>query len=69
MDEEHRKESEQEVMERFDREVRAAALEASNEYRKEHGYPLMTAEEVADVDILSALKERFGGGDKTEASK
>lgn len=69
MDKEHRQESEQEVMERFDREIRAAALEASNEYRKEHGYPLITAEDVADVDILSSLKERFGIGENTEESK
>lgn len=50
------KESEEELVERFDGEMRAALLEASNIMRAEKGYPLITEEDVADIDILSKLK-------------
>lgn len=64
MDQE-RKETEQEIEERFDREMRQAILDASNQYRKEHGLPLITAEEAANIDTLSA-PENLCGGEKTE---
>lgn len=50
------KESEEELVERFDREMRAALLEASNKMRAEKGYQLITEEDVADIDTLSKLK-------------
>ena len=55
MAEEKRKETDEELMERFDSFVRAAILEEGNKLRAEKGYPHM-----ADVDTLSGLKERFG---------
>ena len=56
-----RKETEREIEERFDREMRQAILDASNEYRKEHGLPLVTAEEAAEIDTLSSLENLCGG--------
>ena len=56
-----RKETEQEIEERFDREMRQTILDASNQYRKAHGLPLITAEETADIDTLSALENLCGG--------
>ena len=47
------------MMERFDSFVRAAILEEGNKLRAEKGYPLLTEEDMADVDTLSGLKERF----------
>ena len=47
-------------MERFDSFVRATILEEGNKLRAEKGYPLLTEEDMADVDTLSGLKERFG---------
>lgn len=63
MNEERKQESEQEAMERFDREVRLTLLDASNEYRREHGLPLIS-EEVAEIETetLGTLKERFKDG-------
>ncbi len=55
-----RKETDEELMERFDSFVRAAVLEEGNKLRAEKGYPLLTEEDMADVDTLSGLKERFG---------
>lgn len=66
MYEERKQESEQEAMERFDREVRQTLLDASNEYRREHGLPLISEEEVAEIDTLGALKERFKDGAQAE---
>lgn len=52
-----RQETEEELMERFDKEMRAALLEEANHIRKEKGYPLVTEEDVSDIDTLSRLKE------------
>lgn len=52
-----RQETEEELMERFDKEMRAALLEEANRIRKEKGYPLVTEEDVSDIDTLSRLKE------------
>lgn len=65
MNEERKQESEQEAMERFDREVRQTLLDASNEYRREHGLPLIS-EEVAEIETLGTLKERFKDGAQAE---
>lgn len=59
MAEDKRKETDEELMERFDSFVRAAVLEEGNKLRAEKGYPLLTEEDMADVDTLSGLKERF----------
>lgn len=50
-------ETEEELMERFDKEMRTALLEEANRLRKEKGYPLITEEDVSDIDTLSRLKE------------
>ena len=50
-------ETEEELMERFDKEMRVALLEEANRLRKEKGYPLITEEDVSDIDTLSKLKE------------
>lgn len=52
-----RQETEEELMERFDKEMRATLLEEANRIRKEKGYPLVTEEDVSDIDTLSRLKE------------
>lgn len=57
MSNELHQETEEELMERFDKEMRAALLEEANRLRKEKGYPLITEEEVSDIDTLSKLKE------------
>ena len=46
---EDKKESEQQIEERFDREMRESLLDAANEFRTEKGLPLLTEEDVADV--------------------
>lgn len=48
-----KQETEEELMERFDKEMRAALLEEANRLRKEKGYPLITEEDVSDIDTLS----------------
>ena len=57
MSNELHQETEEELMERFDKEMRAALLEEANRLRKEKGYPLVTEEDVSDIDTLSKLKE------------
>ena len=57
MSNELHQEIEEELMERFDKEMRAALLEEANRLRKEKGYPLVTEEDVSDIDTLSRLKE------------
>lgn len=57
MSNELHQETEEELMERFDKEMRAALLEEANRLRKEKGYPLITEEDVSDIDTLSRLKE------------
>ena len=52
-----KQETEEELMERFDKEMRAALLEEANRLRKEKGYPLITEEDVSDIDTFSRLKE------------
>lgn len=52
-----KQETEEELMERFDKEMRVALLEEANRLRKEKGYPLITEEDVSDIDTLSRLKE------------
>ena len=52
-----KQETEEELMERFDKEMRAALLEEANRLRKEKGYPLIAEEDVSDIDTLSRLKE------------
>ena len=44
---ENQKESEREVLERFDREMRQTLLDAANEMRIEKGLPPLTEEEIA----------------------
>ena len=56
MSNELHQETEEELMERFDKEMRAALLEEANRLRKEKGYPLVE-EDVSDIDTLSRLKE------------
>jgi hypothetical protein len=57
MSNELHQETEEELMERFDKEMRVALLEEANRLRKEKGYPLITEEDVSDIDTLSKLKE------------
>ena len=57
MSNELHQETEEELMERFDKEMRAALLEEANRLRKEKGYPHVTEEDVSDIDTLSRLKE------------
>ena len=57
MSNELHQETEEELMERFDKEMRVALLEEANRLRKEKGYPLVTEEDVSDIDTLSKLKE------------
>ena len=57
MSNELHQETEEELMERFDKEMRAALLEEANRLRKEKGYPLIAEEDVSDIDTLSKLKE------------
>lgn len=57
MSNELHQETEEELMERFDKEMRVALLEEANRLRKEKGYPLITEEDVSDIDTLSRLKE------------
>ena len=57
MSNELHQETEEELMERFDKEMRAALLEEANRLRKEKGYPIVTEEDVSDIDTLSRLKE------------
>ena len=52
-----KQETEEELMERFDKEMRTGLLEEANRLRKEKGYPLITEEDVSDIDTLSRLKE------------
>ena len=60
MAEEKRKETDAELMERFDSFVRSTLLEEGNKLRAEKGYPLLTEEDLAEVDTLSELKQQFG---------
>ena len=57
MSNELHQETEEELMERFDKEMRTGLLEEANRLRKEKGYPLITEEDVSDIDTLSRLKE------------
>lgn len=57
-------ETEQELMERFDKEVRGALFEQSNEYRKKKGLPLITEEDFSSVDTLSRLKAGFDSNEE-----
>ena len=52
-----KQETEEELMERFDKEMRTGLLEEANRLRKEKGYPLITEEDVSYIDTLSRLKE------------
>ena len=49
MAEEKRKETDEELIERFDSFVRATILEEGNKLRAEKGYPLLTEEDMADA--------------------
>lgn len=60
MAEEQRKETDEELMERFDSFVRSTLFEEGNKLRAEKGYPLLTEEDLAEIDTLSELKEHFG---------
>jgi hypothetical protein len=60
MADEQRKETDEELMERFDSFMRSTLLEEGNKLREEKGYPLLTEEDLAEVDTLSELKEQFG---------
>lgn len=63
MADEKRKETDEELMERFDTFVRSTLLEEGNKLRAEKGYPTLTEADMEDVDTLSALKEQFGKKD------
>ncbi len=63
MADEKRKETDEELMERFDTFVRSTLLEEGNRLRAEKGYPPLTEADMEDVDTLSALKEQFGKKD------
>ena len=60
MADEQRKETDEELMERFDSFMRSTLLEEGNKLREEKGYPLLTEEDLAEADTLSKLKEQFG---------
>lgn len=60
---EKRKETEEELMERFDAFVRSTLLEEGNRLRAEKGYPPLTEADMEDVDMFSARKEQFGKTD------
>lgn len=60
MADEKRKETDEELMERFDTFVRSTLLEEGNKLRAEKGYPPLTEADMEDVDTLSALKVQFG---------
>lgn len=60
MADEQRKETDEELMERFDSFMRSTLLEEGNKLRAEKGYPILTEEDLAEVDTLSELKEQFG---------
>jgi hypothetical protein len=53
MREENQKESEREIAERFDREMRQTILDAANEIRAEKGLPTLTEEEAAALPETS----------------
>lgn len=57
MNDKLRRQETEELLERFDKEMRAALLEEANQLRKEKGYPLIAEEDVSDIDTLSKLKE------------
>jgi hypothetical protein len=59
MCEEKNRESEKELEERFDRFIKSEIFKASNEYRKEKGWPLLTEEE---ADELAADEENTNKG-------
>lgn len=63
MADEKRKETDEELMERFDTFVRSTLLDEGNKLRAEKGYPPLTEADMEDVDTLSALKEQFGKKD------
>lgn len=63
MADEKRKETDEELMERFDTFVRSTLLEEGNKLRAEKGYPPLTEADMENVDTLSALKEQFGKKD------
>ena len=60
MADEQRKETDEELMARFDSFMRSTLLEEGNKLRAEKGYPILTEEDLAEVDTLSELKEQFG---------
>lgn len=60
MADEQRKETDKELMERLDSFVHSTLLEEGNKLRAEKGYPLLTEEDLAEVDTLSQLKQQFG---------
>ncbi|MDC7290455.1 hypothetical protein NXH76_21945 [Blautia schinkii] len=60
---EKRKETEEELMERFDAFVRSTLLEEGNRLRAEKGYPPLTETDMEAVDMFSARKEQFGKTD------
>ena len=64
MADEKRKETDEELMERFDAFVRSTLLEEGNKLREEKGYPPLSETDLEDVDTLSALKETFGKKDR-----
>lgn len=57
MNDKLRRQETEELLERFDKEMRAALLGEANRLRKEKGYPLIAEEDVSDIDTLSKLKE------------
>lgn len=56
MADEKKKETDEELIERFDDFMRSTLLEEGNRLREEEGYPPLTAADLEDVDTLSVLK-------------
>ena len=63
MADEKRKETDEELMERFDAFVRSTLLEEGNKLREEKGYPPLSETDLEDVYILFAVMEPFGNKD------
>lgn len=66
MADEQKKETEQELMERFDSFVKDTLFDEGNRLRAEKGLSLLTKEDMDEVDTLSVMKEHFALADQQE---
>lgn len=66
MADEQKKETEQELMERFDSFVKDTLFDEGNRLRAEKGLPLLTKEDIDEEDTLSVMKEHFSPADQQE---